>query len=164
MNFSVSYMLQRLGFSGTDAIVVLAERGLVTALRCAMPVCYCPGGRGFFERIGSSTPDDYWTPSQDHYQVLKEQGGLLVPENVRLAHKRCNGFDYGRSESHDSMRAAASKRRIDESALEGSDARWSEVRRTAHPENAPDFNADPSGRYGVPSLGPIHRAGEDQTT
>ena len=55
-NYSVSYMLQRLGLDGTDAIVVLAERGFVSEVRCAMPTCYCPGGRGFFEEIGSKTP------------------------------------------------------------------------------------------------------------
>jgi hypothetical protein len=150
MNYSVSYMLQGLGFKGSDAIVVLAERGFVTELRCVMPTCYCPGGRGFFERVGTKIPNDVWTPTQDHYPLTNEQGGHLVPENVRLAHKRCNGFDWGESDSHDEKRARASQQHADELSVFGGEALWSQARREQYPDNAPDFELDPSGRRGLP--------------
>ena len=99
MNYSVSYMLQRLGLRGSDAIVVLAERGFVTELRCTMPTCYCPGGRGFFE-MRPSQPRD-WEPTEDHFPLTKGEGGHKVPENVRLAHKECNRLDWGATHGYD---------------------------------------------------------------
>lgn len=152
MNYSVSYMLQRLGLNGSDAIVVLAERGFVTELRCVMRGCYCPGGREFFEKVGTKIPDDFWTPTQDHYPLLKGQGGHLVPENVRLAHKRCNGFDAGDSDSHDEMRERELVLRDKQLLAAGGHPQWSRARREQHPDSAPDFEVDPASRRGVPSL------------
>ena len=83
---TVSYELQAKGVRGV--LVEMAERGLITELRCAMPVCYCPGGRGYFDP--RSTRPDHWTPNPDHYPLPRAKGGYLVPENVRLAHKICN--------------------------------------------------------------------------
>jgi hypothetical protein len=40
---TVSYELQAKGIRGV--LVVMAERGLITELRCVMPTCYCAGGR-----------------------------------------------------------------------------------------------------------------------
>ena len=71
----------------------MAERGQLLALKCEMPQCYHKG-RGEFDPVG--TPGNKWTPSRDHYPILKSAGGKLVPENVRLSHTWCNKLDYGR--------------------------------------------------------------------
>lgn len=59
-----------------------------------MDECYCPRGRGYLERISRPLPD--WMPSEDHYPVLKKDGGKLV----RLAHRRCNQLAYGDDAGH----------------------------------------------------------------
>ena len=140
--YTVSYKLQRLGFKGTDAIVTLAERGFVTELRCMMLTCYCPGGRGFFERKG--TRPDKWTATQDHFPVTREKGGHLVPENVRLAHKRCNGLDSGATRGHERRRESARAERDKwladhRGSVSAAELLWVKRSRGAHPEGAPDF-------------------------
>jgi hypothetical protein len=100
---TVSYRLQHLGVSGV--LVDMAESGLITELRCQMPSCYCPGGRGYFDPR-SSDPDD-WVPNPDHYPLSKANGGHLVPENVRLAHTLCNRLDSGTSAGHERKRREA---------------------------------------------------------
>jgi|SRR5215204_5984205 len=140
--YTVSYKLQRLGFRGTDALVTMAERGFVTELRCVMLTCYCPGGRGFFERRG--TLPDKWTPTQDHFPLTKEKGGRLVPENVRLAHKRCNGLDWGETRGHEMRRKSARAERDEwladnPGSVSAAESLWVRRRRDAHPEGAPDF-------------------------
>ncbi len=71
----------------------MAERGQLLALKCEMPQCYHHKGRGGFDPVG--TPGDRWTPSRDHYPILKSDGGKFVAENVRLSHSWCNKRDYG---------------------------------------------------------------------
>jgi hypothetical protein len=71
----------------------MAERGQLLALKCEMPQCYHHRGRGAFDPVG--TPGNKWTPSRDHYPILKWAGGKLRPENVRLSHTWCNNKDYG---------------------------------------------------------------------
>ena len=70
----------------------MAQRGQIIELRCEMPKCYCPKGRGYFDPTFTPVPD--WAPSPDHYPRLRKDGGHLVPWNVRLAHVRCNQLDY----------------------------------------------------------------------
>ena len=65
-------------------LVRMAERGQLLALKCEMPQCYHHKGRGDFDPVG--TPGNKWTPSRDHYPILKSAGGKLVAENVRLSH------------------------------------------------------------------------------
>jgi Recombinase len=78
---------------GTRGVLVqMAKRGQIIELRCEMPMCYCPKGRGHFDPKSTSPSD--WAPSPDHYPRLKADGGHLVPWNVRLAHVRCNQMDY----------------------------------------------------------------------
>jgi hypothetical protein len=84
--------LQALGTRGV--LVQMAQRGQIIELRCEMPKCYCPKGRGCFEPRSTPLPD--WAPSPDHYPRLKADGGQLVPWNVRLSHVLCNREDYGR--------------------------------------------------------------------
>jgi hypothetical protein len=102
---TVSYELQARGVRGV--LIVMAERGLISELRCAMLLCYCPGGRGYFD-AKSVSPDD-WIPSADHYPLEERYGGHLVPENVRLAHKRCNRLDFGKEPGHEKQRKQASE-------------------------------------------------------
>ena len=89
---SVADQLRALGMKGV--LVQMAERGQLLALTCEMPQCYHHKGRGAFDPV--TTPRTTWAPSPDHYPILKSAGGHLVPENVRLAHIRCNKLDYGR--------------------------------------------------------------------
>jgi hypothetical protein len=87
---TVADQLRALGTSGV--LVQMAERGQIIELRCEMPMCYCPKGRGCFDP--RSTPLTDWAPTPDHYPRLKADGGRLVPWNVRLSHKLCNQRDY----------------------------------------------------------------------
>ena len=88
---SVADQLRALGMRGV--LVQMAERGQLLALKCEMPQCYHPRGRGAFDRV--TTPPTKWAPSRDHYPILKSAGGHLVPENVRLSHTWCNNRDPG---------------------------------------------------------------------
>jgi hypothetical protein len=90
---SVADQLRKLGVKNANVLVKMAEGGQLLALKCEMPQCYHHKGRGAFDPIG--TPDNKWTPSRDHYPILKLAGGKLVPENVRLSHNWCNKLDYG---------------------------------------------------------------------
>jgi len=88
---SVADQLRALGVKGV--LVRMAERGQILTLKCEMPQCYHPNGRGAFDPV--TTPRTKWAPSRDHYPILKSAGGKLVPENVRLSHTWCNNRDYG---------------------------------------------------------------------
>jgi hypothetical protein len=60
-----------------------------------MPTCYCPeelGGSTYFEPASPELPD--WMPTRDHFPILKQDGGHLTVDNVRLAHRLCNRIDY----------------------------------------------------------------------
>jgi hypothetical protein len=70
-------------------LLQMAKRGQIIELKCEMPKCYCPKGRGYFDE--KSHPPRSWEPSADHYPTLKSDGGHLVPSNVRLAHILCTG-------------------------------------------------------------------------
>jgi hypothetical protein len=83
--------LRALGVRGV--LVQMAERGQLLELRCEMPNCYYFKGRKSFAPRG--LPLSPWAPNTDHYPILRSAGGKLVPENVRLAHVRCNNYDYG---------------------------------------------------------------------
>jgi hypothetical protein len=56
-----------------------------------MPQCYCFRGRAHFDPVSDGSD---WSPTADHYPQLKMHGGHLTPDNVRLAHKRCNQRDF----------------------------------------------------------------------
>ena len=101
--YTVSYRLQRLGIDGV--LVLMAESGLITELRCQMPSCYCPGGRGYFDPT-STSPND-WVPNPDHYPVAKANGGHLVPESVSPSAQR------GRATEASAYRPRSSPRPMD---------------------------------------------------
>lgn len=82
--------LERLGVRGI--LRQLAQHGQLIDVRCEMPQCYCSRGRKHFDPKSPGGSD--WEPTADHYPRLKMHGGHLTPENVRLAHKRCNHLDY----------------------------------------------------------------------
>ena len=87
---SVANQLRELGAKGV--LVQMAERGQLLALKCEMPRCYHPKGRGVFDPV--KKPRRKWAPSRDHYPILKSAGGTLNAENVRLSHTECNQRDY----------------------------------------------------------------------
>jgi hypothetical protein len=86
---SVVEELERLGVHGI--LRQLAKDGQIVDLRCEMPQCYCFRGRRHFDPRPSGSD---WSPTADHYPRLKMHGGLLTPDNVRLAHRLCNRRDY----------------------------------------------------------------------
>ena len=90
---SVADELRRLGVKNQNVLVRMAERGQLLALKCEMPQCYHHKGRGAFDPVG--TPGNKWTPSRDHYPILKSAGGKVRPENIRLSHAWCNKRDWG---------------------------------------------------------------------
>jgi hypothetical protein len=88
-------------------LIRAAEHGKITKLECEMPECLCPaelGGRAHFEPAERGQRSD-WAPTNDHYPVLKRDGGRESVENARLAHRLCNRVDYskliGRSYARD---------------------------------------------------------------
>ncbi len=86
---SADEKLEALGVRGI--LRQLARDGQIADVRCEMPQCYCPRGRGCFD--GNLTGSD-WSPTADHYPRLKMHGGHLTSDNVRLAHRLCNRRDY----------------------------------------------------------------------
>src|SRR3954469_15681550 len=85
--------VERLEALGVRGILrQLARDGQIIDVRCEMPQCYCFRGRNHFDPRGSEPSD--WEPTADHYPRLKAHGGHLTPDNVRLAHRRCNRRDY----------------------------------------------------------------------
>jgi hypothetical protein len=97
-------------------LVKAAEWRQMTALECEMPECLCPaelGGRGYFEpRMPGKTSS--WEPTNDHYPVMKCDGGRVSVDNSRLAHRLCNRVDYskliGRSYKRDLATVEAARR------------------------------------------------------
>lgn len=75
----------------TGILLQLARDGQIVGVRCEMPQCYCFRGRTHFD---PKSPRSDWSPTPDHYPLLKSRGGHLTPDNVRLAHLRCNQRDY----------------------------------------------------------------------
>lgn len=88
---AVAFELERLGVFGI--LKEIAEGGQLLEIKCEMPKCYCPKGRGHFDR--KKHPPGPWAPTADHYPTLKKDGGRLNVGNVRLAHVFCNREDYG---------------------------------------------------------------------
>jgi len=78
---------QLVALDAQGVLVLASERGYIQELACAMETCLCPDGRAYFEKKGRRLP---WQPSADHFPVLAREGGPLAPENVRLAHWKCN--------------------------------------------------------------------------
>jgi hypothetical protein len=83
---------ERLAELGVRGILrQVAQDGQLLDVRCEMPQCYCVKGRGHFDPV---TPLADWSPTADHYPMLKMHGGRLAANNVRLAHRVCNQRDY----------------------------------------------------------------------
>jgi hypothetical protein len=82
--------LEALGVRGI--LLQLARDGQIVDVRCEMPQCYCFRGRRCFD---PRLPLSDWSPTPDHYPILRSRGGHLTPDNVRLAHLLCNRRDHG---------------------------------------------------------------------
>lgn len=74
-------------------LIRMVSAGQLLELKCEMPSCYHRPGRKEFDPR-STTPND-WQLNGDHYPILKSKKGKLTPDNVRLAHVRCNRTDFG---------------------------------------------------------------------
>ena len=73
------------------ALLRAVELGYVTELRCAMPQCKRGDDRrSDFDPYGR--PLSEWMWSVEHI-VSKAEGGRLSPDNVMLAHRKCNQDD-----------------------------------------------------------------------
>lgn len=86
-------------------LILAAERGLITELRCSYEGCVCPEGDRSFAKKSGWNP---WAPSADHYPIPAREGGQLVPENIRLTHFRCNQQAYFDEPKDSRTRAAIS--------------------------------------------------------
>ncbi len=85
--------VEKLKALGVRGVLLQAARdGQIIDVRCEMPQCYSFRGREYFDPKSSLSD---WSPTPDHYPTLKSRGGHLTPDNVRLAHLRCNQRDYG---------------------------------------------------------------------
>jgi hypothetical protein len=103
---------QLMALKARPVLIRAARAGIITELRCAMKVCYCPRGRGYFQLAESPGTD--WRPTNDHYPILACDGGRETIDNSRLAHRLCNRVDYsrriGRSHASDLARVEAARR------------------------------------------------------
>lgn len=104
-NGSIAEQLKNL--KARRILIKAAEHGEISDLQCAMEECLCPeelGGRTHFEPARHGHRSD-WAPTNDHYPVLKCDGGRESVANSRLAHRLCNRVDYskhiGRSYARD---------------------------------------------------------------
>lgn len=87
----VAKALRKRGMNGI--LPLMADRDQLVELLCEMPECYCPKGRGYFEKKSSPMKD--WAPNLDHSPIPNWKGGKKEVDNVRLAHVRCNNIHDG---------------------------------------------------------------------
>src|SRR4051794_35744739 len=105
---------QLMSLNATRILIRAAEARYIKTLRCDMEECLCPkelGGREFFEPATPGLPD--WMPTNDHFPILKCNGGPVSVDNCRLAHRLCNRVGYskeiGRSYAKDLARVEAAR-------------------------------------------------------
>jgi hypothetical protein len=67
----VAKALRKRGMKGI--LPLMADRDQLVELLCEMPECYCPKGRGYFEK--KSNPMKDWAPNVDHSPIPKWKGG-----------------------------------------------------------------------------------------
>jgi hypothetical protein len=126
----------------TGILTMPPDKGGIIELLCDMDVCYCPFGRAYFDPIVKPLPTPYpdWIPSEDHFPRTNENGGRRRPGNVRLAHRRCNGDDFGLGQGHDRKRQRAlaaktawlSTHPRDARTVAAADKRWVASRRVTN--------------------------------
>ncbi len=87
-------LVEKLGHLGyTRGILVrMANARQLYQIRCEMPTCYCPKGRDHFDEKDQPMPK--WALNADHYPRLEMDGGKRTPDNIRLAHVKCNSEDF----------------------------------------------------------------------
>ena len=90
MGHTLEQRLRGLGMKGL--IPRMAARGQIIELVCEMPYCWSPKGRSHFEKRNDPPYD--WSPSLDHYPILRSKDGKRYVENARLGHVLCNQRDY----------------------------------------------------------------------
>src|SRR5438876_5135348 len=88
---AISDQLRAIGLSG-GVLQRMAKAGQLIKLQCETPKCYCDKGRRYFP--APPVANSPWSPTVDHYPILRSNGGTKDPWNVRLAHKLCNNDDF----------------------------------------------------------------------
>jgi len=107
-----------------------------------MEECLYPeelGGRGYFETMSRPLPD--WIPTADHCPILKKDGGRLVANNVRLAHRLCNRGGYTEAYNIPNTRDRAKAEALREAA----------VRAATHVEGAVSLRKAAQSRTHLPT-------------
>jgi len=72
-------------------LIVAAEAGCITELRCGMPECFAPDRRQF-EHL--THPPGAWAPTLEHFPLAKRFKGRREATNAVLAQRRCNNVGY----------------------------------------------------------------------
>jgi hypothetical protein len=83
-------------------LIVAAEAGCITELRCGMPYCFAPEP-GQFDPLGR--PLGPWMPTHEHFPLAKKDGGKKDVTNAVLAHRRCNNIGYKIEELREHLKA-----------------------------------------------------------
>jgi hypothetical protein len=90
---------QLIALKARAVLIRAAKAGRITELRCAMEVCYCPRGRGYFQLADSPGTD--WRPTNDHFPILACDGGQETIDNSKR---------IGRPHARDLARVEAARR------------------------------------------------------
>jgi hypothetical protein len=83
-------------------LVVAAEAGCITELRCGMPYCFASDPTRFDPL---SHPLGPWMPTLEHFPVAKRLQGRREAGNAVLAHRRCNNVGYKLEELQEHLEA-----------------------------------------------------------
>src|SRR5581483_5049301 len=83
-------------------LVLAAEQGHITELRCAMPHCFA-ADPGRFDPLG--VPLGPWMPTHEHFRLAKRHKGRRDVTNAVLAHRRCNNVGYKLEELREHLEA-----------------------------------------------------------
>ena len=83
-------------------LIVAAEAGYITELRCEMPFCFAPD-RGGFDPL--DLPLGPWMPTHEHFPLARRYKGTRDVTNAVLAHRRCNNIGYKIEELMEQLKA-----------------------------------------------------------
>jgi len=83
-------------------LVVAAEAGCITELRCGMPYCFASDPTRFDPLTHPPGP---WAPTLEHFPIAKRLKGRREAGNAVLAHRRCNNVGYKLEELRERLEA-----------------------------------------------------------
>ena len=73
--------LKRLGVKG---ILITAERGYITQVKCGVPKCFCPEELGGASHFVSVTEYSDWNPTHEHFPRPRRDGAKEPPTTQSL--------------------------------------------------------------------------------